>query len=196
MIFGLPTDGLPVSGFTDSSSSSLENEFMIQFATVPTAADHKGSGVKLAWLRTLKQRMQLDTVLGRQMYVKIHILLLFGTNLFCDKSGMTVHSKYLPLLRNFAEIKNFSWGSTCLARLYRTLCQASHYNCKDVDGPLALLYVWAWERLPFLAPVQSQPSFPLVCSWIAWCSQFHGYKKWTIAHIRQLIDDIPVDGFI
>ncbi|RYR47381.1 hypothetical protein Ahy_A07g033311 [Arachis hypogaea] len=49
MIFGLLTDGLPVSGFTNSSSSSLKNEFMIQFATVPTAADHKGSGVKLAW---------------------------------------------------------------------------------------------------------------------------------------------------
>ncbi|QHO01389.1 uncharacterized protein DS421_13g414610 [Arachis hypogaea] len=196
MIFGLPTDGLPVSGFTDSSSSSLENEFMIQFATIPTAADHKGSGVKLAWLRTLKRRMQLDTALGRQMYVKIHILLLFGTNLFCDKSGMTIHWKFLPLLRNFAEIRDFSWGSACLAHLYRTLCRASRYNCKDVDGPLALLCVWAWERLPFLAPVRSQPSFPLACSWIAWSSQFHGYKKWTISHIRQLIDDIPVDGFV
>ncbi|QHO54895.1 uncharacterized protein DS421_3g60790 [Arachis hypogaea] len=196
MIFGLPTDGLPVSGLTDSSSSSLENEFMIQFVTVPTAADHKGSGVKLAWLRTLKRRMQLDTALGRQMYVTIHILLLFGTNLFCDKSGMTIHWKFLPLLRNFAEIRDFSWGSTCLAHLYRTLCRVSRYNCKDVDGPLALLCVWAWEWLPFLAPVRSQPSFPLAYSWIAWSSQFHGYKKWTISHIRQLIDDIPTDGFV
>ncbi|KAL4288342.1 hypothetical protein AHAS_Ahas19G0276600 [Arachis hypogaea] len=140
---------------------------MIQFAIVPTAADHKGSGVKLAWLRTLKRRMQLDTVLGRQMYVKIHILLLFGTNLFCDESGMTVHWKFLPLFRNFAEIRDFSWNSACLAHLYRTLCWASRYNYKDVDGQLALLYVWAWERLPFLAPVRSQPSFSLACSWIA-----------------------------
>ncbi|KAL4307090.1 hypothetical protein AHAS_Ahas16G0243500 [Arachis hypogaea] len=124
MIFGLPTDGLPVSGFTDSSSSSLENEFIIQFATVPTAVDHKGSSVKLAWLRTLKRRM--------------------------------------------------------------ILCWTSRYNCKDVNGPLALLCVWAWERLPFLAPVRSQPSFPLAYSWIAWSSQFHSYKKWTISHIRQL----------
>ncbi|XLS52058.1 hypothetical protein HN51_012735, partial [Arachis hypogaea] len=84
---------------------------MIQLATVPTAADHKGSGVKLVWLRTLKWHMQLDTALGRQM----------------------------------------------------TLCRTSRYNCKDVDGPLALLCVWAWERLPFLAPVRSQPNFPLVC---------------------------------
>ncbi|RYR09711.1 hypothetical protein Ahy_B05g078098 [Arachis hypogaea] len=48
IIFGLPTNGLSVSGFTDTSSSSLENEFMIQFATIPIAPDHKGSGVKLA----------------------------------------------------------------------------------------------------------------------------------------------------
>ncbi|RYQ92447.1 hypothetical protein Ahy_B09g098677 [Arachis hypogaea] len=101
--------------------------------------------------------MQLDTVLGRQMYVKIHILLLFGTNLFCDESGMTVHWKFLPLFRNFAEIRDFSWNSACLAHLYRTLCWASRYNYKDVDGQLALLYVWAWERLPFLAPFVWNP---------------------------------------
>ncbi|RYR61904.1 hypothetical protein Ahy_A04g019151 [Arachis hypogaea] len=26
------------------------------------------------------------------------------------------------------------------------------------------------------------------------CSKFHGYKKWTISHIRQLIDDIPTNA--
>ncbi|RYQ83893.1 hypothetical protein Ahy_B10g102773 isoform B [Arachis hypogaea] len=111
MIFGLLIDGMPISG------------------------------VKLAWLRTLKRHMQLDTALGRQMYVKIHLLLLFGTNLFCDKSGMTIHRKFLPLLRNFSDIRGFSWGSACLAHLYRTLCRASRYDCKEVDGPLALLCI-------------------------------------------------------
>ncbi|RYR09712.1 hypothetical protein Ahy_B05g078099 [Arachis hypogaea] len=83
--------------------------------------------------------MQLDNTFARQMYVKIHILLLFGTNLFCDKSGLT----FLPLLRNFAEIRDFSWGSACLTHLYRTLCRTSRYTCKDVDGPLALFcFVW------------------------------------------------------
>ncbi|XP_072078094.1 serine/threonine-protein phosphatase 7 long form homolog [Arachis hypogaea] len=143
MIFGLPIDGIPMSGFMDSSTNGLENEFMTQFGIVPTAADHKGSSVKLAWLRTLKQRMQLDTALGRQMYIKIHSLLLFGTNLVCDKSGMTIDWKFLPLLRNFSDIRGFSWGSACLAHLYRALCRASRYDCKEVDGPLALLCIWA-----------------------------------------------------
>ncbi|QHO01413.1 uncharacterized protein DS421_13g414830 [Arachis hypogaea] len=129
---------------TDSSTNGLENEFMTQFGIIPTTSDHKGSGVKLAWLCTLKRRMQLDTALGRQM----------------------------------------------------ALCRASRYDCKEVDGPLALLYIWAWEWLPFLAPVRSHPSFPLACSWMFWRSQFHGYQKWTISHIKRLLDDIPADGFV
>ncbi|XP_025678737.1 protein MAIN-LIKE 1-like [Arachis hypogaea] len=196
MIFGLPIDGMPVSGFTDSSTNGLENEFMTQFGIAPTGADHKGSGVKFTWLRTLKRRMQLDTALGRQMYIKIYLLLLFGTNLFCDKSRMTIHWKFLPLLRNFSDIRGFSWGSACLAHLYRALCQASRYDCKEVDGPLALLCIWAWERLPFLAPMRSYPSFPLACSWMFWRSQFHRYQKWTISHIMRLLDDIHADGFV
>ncbi|QHO36534.1 uncharacterized protein DS421_9g284580 [Arachis hypogaea] len=124
MIFGLPIDGMLVSEFIDSSTNGLENEFMTQFGIVPTAADHKGSSVKLAWLRTLKRRMQLDIALGSQM----------------------------------------------------ALCQASRYDCKEVDGPLSLLCIWAWERLPFLAPVRLHPSFPLV--------------------YRRLLDDIPADGFV
>ncbi|RYR31182.1 hypothetical protein Ahy_B01g055974 isoform B [Arachis hypogaea] len=132
MIFGLPIDGMPVLGFTDSSTNGLENEFMTQFGIVPTAADHK-------------------------------LLLLFGTNLFCDKSGMTIHWKILPLLRNFSDIRGFSWGSACLAHLYMALCRTSRYDCKKVDGPLALLCIWAWERLLFLASVRSHRSFSLAC---------------------------------
>ncbi|XP_016191857.1 serine/threonine-protein phosphatase 7 long form homolog [Arachis ipaensis] len=190
MIFGLSIDGIPVSGFTDSNTNGLKNEFMTQFGIVPTAADHKGSGVKLAWLRTLKRRMQLDTALGRQMYVKIHLLLLFGTNLFCDKSGMTIHWKFLPLLRNVSDIRGFSWGSTCLAHLYRALCRESRYDCKEVDGLLALLCIWAWERLPFLAPVRSHPSFPLACSRSGIFLQFV-WNPYSPDHIENIV--VPND---
>ncbi|XLR67568.1 hypothetical protein S83_018240, partial [Arachis hypogaea] len=57
IIFELPTNGMPVSGFKDSNTIGLKNKFMIQFDTIPTAADHKGSGVKLAWLCTLKRHV-------------------------------------------------------------------------------------------------------------------------------------------
>ncbi|RYR41207.1 hypothetical protein Ahy_A08g037601 [Arachis hypogaea] len=53
-----------------------------------------------------------------QRYVKCHIMLLFGTIMFGDKSEAGVHWKFLPLLRNFGGIREFSWGSACLAHLY------------------------------------------------------------------------------
>ncbi|RYR53075.1 hypothetical protein Ahy_A06g027961 [Arachis hypogaea] len=48
------------------------------------------------------------------------------------------------------------WGSACLAHLYRALCRASRYDTKEMNGPLNLLFVWAWERMPCLAPVPRQ----------------------------------------
>ncbi|XP_025611467.1 protein MAIN-LIKE 2-like [Arachis hypogaea] len=53
MIFGLRTHGLPVTGSTNHSTSGFENECMTQFGIAPDPNDHRGSGVKLAWFRTL-----------------------------------------------------------------------------------------------------------------------------------------------
>ncbi|XLU58483.1 hypothetical protein S245_053131, partial [Arachis hypogaea] len=44
-------------------------------------------------------------------------------------------------------------GAASLAHLYRSLYRVSRYNCKEMDGPLILLFVWAWERMPFMAPI-------------------------------------------
>ncbi|QHO35137.1 uncharacterized protein DS421_9g273010 [Arachis hypogaea] len=56
----------------------------------------------------------------------------------------------------------YSWGSACLVHLYRSLCRASCFNCKKIDGPLTLLLAWVWIRLPYLAPVPRKPrSFSL-----------------------------------
>ncbi|QHN91216.1 uncharacterized protein DS421_17g572980 [Arachis hypogaea] len=80
----------------------------------------------------------------------------------CIKLTAVVHWKFLPLLRDFGSIRQYSWGSACLAHLYRALCRASHFNCKEIDGPLTLLLVWAWIRLPYLSPLPREPrSFPL-----------------------------------
>ncbi|RYR18494.1 hypothetical protein Ahy_B03g063116 isoform A [Arachis hypogaea] len=59
-------------------------------------------------------------------------------------------------------IIQFSWGSACLAHLYRSLCRTTRVDCKEMDGPLTLLVTWAWIRLPFLAPIPSNPRvFPI-----------------------------------
>ncbi|QHN92361.1 uncharacterized protein DS421_17g583040 [Arachis hypogaea] len=141
VILGLPTNGLPVTGPTMSSFEALEAECLHQFGIAPAKMN---------------------------MYVKCHIM-LFGKVLFADKSGAGVHWKFLPLLRNFGQIIQFSWGSACLAHLYRSLCRATRVDCKEMDGPLTLLVSWAWNRLPFLAPIPGNPRvFPVANRWHNW----------------------------
>ncbi|QHO24616.1 uncharacterized protein DS421_12g373750 [Arachis hypogaea] len=162
LIFGFPTNGLPVTGPTLSSYEALEAECLDQFGVAPKQADCRGSFIKLTWFRALKDRLVLVDDIQIQRYVKCHIMLLFGTVMFGDKSGAGVHWKFLPLLRNFAGIIQFSWGSACLAHLYRALCRATRVDCKEIDGPLTLLLAWAWIRLQFIAPIPSNPRiFPI-----------------------------------
>ncbi|QHO44637.1 uncharacterized protein DS421_6g172440 [Arachis hypogaea] len=146
MILGLRTDGLLVTGSTDHSTSGLENKCLAQFGVAPGPNDHKESEIKLAWFRTLKRRQHLT-------------------------------DQYLPLLRDFSQIHKFSWvDSTCLAHMYRSLCRAPRYDCKDMDDPLALFLVWAWIRMPTIGPLPVDTSFSLAR--------------------RRRLDDLPLDGFV
>ncbi|RYR11985.1 hypothetical protein Ahy_B04g069492 [Arachis hypogaea] len=141
-------------------------------------------------LMGLKDRIVLNDDVHIQMYVKCHIM-LFGTVLFADKSGTAVHWKFLPLLRNFGGIIQFSWGSACLAHLYRSLCRATRVDCKEMDGPLTLLVSWAWIRLPFLAPIPGNPVvFPVANRWHNWDRQNYPYRYKTLAHYRRLLDGL------
>ncbi|XLU49304.1 hypothetical protein S245_044118, partial [Arachis hypogaea] len=108
VILGLPTDGLPVTGMTMSSFEALEVEYLQQFGIVPRKLDCRASCIKLTWLRDLKERLQLVDETSMQRYVKCHIMLLFGTVLFGDNSGASVHWKFLPLLRDFGSIRQYS----------------------------------------------------------------------------------------
>ncbi|XP_020963352.1 protein MAIN-LIKE 2-like [Arachis ipaensis] len=91
IILGPPTNGLPVTGPTMSSFEALEAECLHQFGVTPRKTDCRGSFIKLTWFRSLKDRILLNDDVHIQMYVKCHIMLLFGTILFGDKSGAAVH---------------------------------------------------------------------------------------------------------
>ncbi|XP_057719255.1 protein MAIN-LIKE 2-like [Arachis stenosperma] len=197
MIFGLPTDGLPVTGMTLSSFNGLEAEYLHQFGVSLRKLDCRGSGIKLTWLWDLKERLQLTDENSIQVYVKVHIMLLIGTILFGDKAGASVHWKYLPLLSNFASIGQYSWGSACLAHLYRSLCRASRFDCKEIDGPLTLLLCWAWMRLSYLAPVPREPrSFSLANRWRNWERGDRVYRFLKLAHFRKALDELQEGQFV
>ncbi|QHN95729.1 uncharacterized protein DS421_18g612210 [Arachis hypogaea] len=189
LILGLPTNGLPVTGPTLSSYEALETECLDQFGVAPMKADCRGSFIKLVWFRALKDWLELVDDIQIQRYVKCHIILLFGTVIFGNKSAAGVHWKFLPLLRNFAGIIQFSWGSACLAHLYRSLCRATRVDCKEIDGPLTLLLAWAWTRLPFIAPIPSNPRiFPIANRWRNWERQNRPYRFRTLENYRRDLD--------
>ncbi|RYQ87339.1 hypothetical protein Ahy_B09g094842 [Arachis hypogaea] len=108
IILGLPTNGLPVTGPIMSSFEALEAECLHQFGVAPRKTECRGSFIKLTWFRGLRDRIVLNDVVHIRMYVKCHIMLLFETILFGDKSSAAVHWKFLPLLRNFGQIIQFS----------------------------------------------------------------------------------------
>ncbi|XP_016173353.1 serine/threonine-protein phosphatase 7 long form homolog [Arachis ipaensis] len=110
VILGLPTDDFPVIGMTMNSFKALEAECLQQFGVAPRKSDCRASCIKLTWFRDLKERLQLVDETSMQRYVKCHIILLFGTVLFGDKSGTSMHWKFLPLLCDFSSIEQYSWG--------------------------------------------------------------------------------------
>ncbi|XP_072060334.1 serine/threonine-protein phosphatase 7 long form homolog [Arachis hypogaea] len=123
IILGLLTNGLPVTEPTLSSYEALEAEYLDQFGVAPRKTECRGSFIKLTWFRALKDRIVLADNIQIQRYVKCHIILLFCTVIFGDKSGAGVHWKFLPLLHNFSGIIQFSWDRwhnwECADRPYR-----------------------------------------------------------------------------
>ncbi|XP_057719514.1 serine/threonine-protein phosphatase 7 long form homolog [Arachis stenosperma] len=187
-IFGLPIDGEPVSDWTDSSSDFLQSQSIAIFGGKPIV----NSSSKSLYEAGLGSRYQRRRAIGYRgvfkRYVRCQIFCLLGSTLFTNNSTAYAHAKYLSLLRDFERIHTYSWGPACLEHLYKTLCRASRYDTKEMDGALNLLFVWAWERLPCIVPVESIPSS-------AWLSK-------TIVIFRQEINYIdefvwrPYEGLI
>ncbi|XP_052177630.1 protein MAIN-LIKE 2-like [Diospyros lotus] len=69
--------------------------------------------------------------------------------LFVDKSETLAPIAYLALLDNLNLTGTYSWGSACLAYLYRQLGIANKKDTKEVSGYLTLLEVWIYEHFPF-----------------------------------------------
>ncbi|RYQ99859.1 hypothetical protein Ahy_B07g087869 [Arachis hypogaea] len=159
----------------------------------PGPDDHVLGKVNIAWVRRCRDTEPCDTQESLERYVRAHIFCMLGTIVFPDKSTVSLNSKFLPQLRNFHRISGYSWGAANLAHLYRSLCRASRYNCKEIDGPLILLFVWAWERMPFLAPIPRDQHGNIGVESLA-----PTYEIYTAAHydFRRGLDDMGIDDFI
>ncbi|XP_022152174.1 uncharacterized protein LOC111019957 isoform X2 [Momordica charantia] len=146
--FGLPVDGEPVTGSLQHDWATICEDLL---GVRPTQL--KGSRLSLPWLASqfTKLPVEADEVMIKR-YTRAYIMQLIGGFLFADKSNTLVHLMFLPLLKDFEEAGRYSWGSACLAWLYRELCRASQIDALEIAGPLILLQVWAWDRFPAIAP--------------------------------------------
>ncbi|RYR54634.1 hypothetical protein Ahy_A06g029942 [Arachis hypogaea] len=91
----------------------------------------------------------------------------------------------------------FSWGSACLAHLYRSLCRATRVDCKEMDGPLTLLLTWTRIWLPFLAPIPDNPRlFSIANRWRNWDRENYAYWYHSLPHYKRLLDDMQEGHFV
>jgi len=97
-------------------------------------------------------------------HAKAYILRLIGRVLMPDKTKNKVHLMDLNYLTNLRRTRRYSWGSACLAVLYKEMCRATDGRARTMSGCALLLKSWAWFRMPFIAPISRvPPTFSLVC---------------------------------
>lgn len=77
--------------------------------------------------------------------------------LFTDHQGSQLHCMFIPLIQNFERSSELAWGNGVLAFLFRELCKACKIGIEEIAGCVLLLQLWAWTRLPTLAPVPRGP---------------------------------------
>ena len=121
---------------------------------VPPENARKGVALKLTWLLSMLRAPLLEEPTTHQLQCRCraYIMYMIGSTLIPDKSRNRVHLMYLNLLRDLNNTKKYSWGSACLANLYRELCRASSEFGKAMGGCVILLQSWAWYYMPFIAP--------------------------------------------
>ncbi|KAF7810008.1 serine/threonine-protein phosphatase 7 long form-like protein [Senna tora] len=102
----------------------------------------KGQRVSMSWLKSQFQYVpdHNSPEVYKQRYTRQYILHLLGGYLIPDKTSTDCCLMYLPLLRDFAECGQYSWGSAVLGTLYRELCKVANPDtrplpsCPYVDG--------------------------------------------------------------
>jgi len=148
---GIRVDGHVVVGPSFLHWDELCHELL---GEVPPENACKGAALKLTWLLSMLRAPLPKKPITHQLQCRCraYIMYMIGGALIPDKSGNKVYLMYLNLLRDLNNTKKYSWGSTCLANLYRELCRVSSEVGKSMGGCVLLLQSWAWYLMSFIAP--------------------------------------------
>ncbi|KAH7851517.1 hypothetical protein Vadar_012810 [Vaccinium darrowii] len=169
VILGLPVHGEAVTG--NCGITDIPGLCTRLLGLVPDESELKGQKLMLRWLdRFNGQVNEEDNDEVVRQKARGFILRLLGGTIFADHSGTQVHLCWLTLLEDFDVAGRKSWGSAALGWLYYGLCHGAR-DAKEVTGPMVLLQIWAWERLPILSPrrvgnrVGRVEGAPLIAKW-------------------------------
>ena len=107
----------------------------------PTKTNIRGASLRVRFITTHFSHLPLEVLdeVTLQRHARAYLLLLVSGSLFPDKKGTYLQLAILPMLRDFDETTQYSWGSATLAHLYRELCQARLDSVETIAGPLELL---------------------------------------------------------
>lgn len=155
LLWGLPIDGLALTGGKVGGSQLYWQRYIERFLGYQPRVDAiDGNFFKKSSLEDFLSTELAPEATEEQLHQRARGLALYliGGMLFTNHSGMKVHLRYLTHLENLTEAGNFNWGSGVLAYLYRSMCLASRGDAQEVCGPLVLLQLWAWERIPICRP--------------------------------------------
>ncbi|QHO58911.1 uncharacterized protein DS421_3g94610 [Arachis hypogaea] len=106
-IFGLPVNGEPITGRSDSSHQFLVENCITCFGQESGPQDHVLSKVSIPWVRRCRDTEPCDTQEFIERYVRAHIFYVLGTVVFPNKSTTSLNSKFLLLLRDFHRISAY-----------------------------------------------------------------------------------------
>ncbi|KAF7132204.1 hypothetical protein RHSIM_Rhsim09G0066600 [Rhododendron simsii] len=171
VLLGILVDGQPAIGKTNLKRYDLCQHLL---GEQPTEESKNINGMKVKASRLCDRFTgQVEEGADPEVIVRQargYFFLLMGETLFADHSGGYVHLANLQFLENFDQAGMYSWVSGALANLYHNLCHGCKAHTKEITGCFILLQVWAWERLPYLAPRQlgkhaSKAGAPLIRGW-------------------------------
>ena len=141
VLFGLPVNGKAIFGSTEKVWRDVCQDFL--GFTVPLDNTSVLQGERIVIKRLLEQvavplppNVEEDQV---HKYAQCYILVLLGDTIFMDKSGDMVHLMWVKLLEDLCNPRRYSWGSTCLAWLYKELCKASNKTDSQIGGSLLIV---------------------------------------------------------
>ena len=127
VLLGLPVDGHAITRSTQKTWTKVCWDFL-GFQPINQEAHKQLTGQRILISRLLKQ--VVDPLLPNDeedelhKYAQCYILALLGDTIFGDKSSDRVHLMWIQQLEDLRNPEMYSWGSACLAWLYRELCRA------------------------------------------------------------------------